>query len=140
MAAARKSSRYGHRDAGQRCGQRRNAGGSPSKRKTFANRLPQSETALRTIISNTGCTSVGEALITRRISDVAACCSSASSRSRIALPSCSWRSALDTCAVGALRALGPLVRCPLVGCPLLPCRCMSLPYGGFTTMLNAAFQ
>jgi hypothetical protein len=36
------------------------------------------ETAFRTIVSNTGCTSVGEVLITRRISEVAACCSSAS--------------------------------------------------------------
>jgi hypothetical protein len=39
-------------------------------------------------------------------SEVAASCSSASSRSRVRRSSCSCRSAVDTCAVGALRALG----------------------------------
>ena len=39
--------------------------------------------ALVTIVSNTGCTSVGELLMTRRISLVAVCCSSASVRSRL---------------------------------------------------------
>ena len=33
---------------------------------------------LRTMASNTGCTSVGDSLITRRMSAVAVCCSSAS--------------------------------------------------------------
>ena len=49
----------------------------------MAYRLPQRETAFRTIVSNTGCTSAGEVRITRRISAVAFCCSSASSRSRL---------------------------------------------------------
>ena len=40
-----------------------------------------SRTALATIVSNTGWTSVGELLMTRRISLVAVCCSSASVRS-----------------------------------------------------------
>jgi hypothetical protein len=39
------------------------------------NRLPQRETAFCTIVSSTGCASIGEVLITRRISEVAACCS-----------------------------------------------------------------
>ena len=37
---------------------------SPSKRNTFAYRLPQRETAFRTIVSNTGCASAGEVRIT----------------------------------------------------------------------------
>ncbi len=44
-------------------------------------RAPDSCTALRTIVVNTGWTSVGELLMTRRISLVAVCCSSASVRS-----------------------------------------------------------
>src|SRR5262245_703894 len=40
--------------------------------------LPLSETKLRTIVSNTGCTSVGELEIIPKISAVAVCCSSAS--------------------------------------------------------------
>src|SRR5215468_8423219 len=46
---------------------------------------PQSVTALRTIASNTGWTSVGELEITRRISLVAVCCSSASPSDRLRL-------------------------------------------------------
>ena len=38
---------------------------SPSKRKALANRLPQSQTAFRAIVSKTGRTSVGDRLITR---------------------------------------------------------------------------
>src|SRR5262249_61408886 len=56
--------------------------------------------------------------------------------SRVRLSTCFWRSAADTFTVGALPALGLLVRCPLGGCPRPPRRCMSLPYGGFTTILN----
>src|SRR5215472_5232895 len=48
----------------------------------------QSFTALRAIVSKTGCKSVGELEITRRISLVAACCSSASERCSRA--SASW--------------------------------------------------
>ena len=44
-------------------------------------RAPDSCTALRTIVVNTGWTSVGELLMTRRISLVAVCCSRASVRS-----------------------------------------------------------
>jgi hypothetical protein len=62
---------------------------SPSKRTTIAHSLPQSVLAFRAIVSKTGCTSVGELLITRRISLVAVCCSSASL----------------TCAWAAVRAL-----------------------------------
>jgi hypothetical protein len=40
-------------------------------------------TALRKIASNTGSTSVGELLMTRRISLVAVCCSSAALRSAL---------------------------------------------------------
>ena len=42
-----------------------------------ADRLAQPRGA-RTMVSNTGCTSVGDLAITRRISAVAVCCSSAS--------------------------------------------------------------
>ena len=60
---------------------------SPSKRNTLAYRLPQRETALRTIVSNTGCTSAGEPRITRRISAVAFCCSRASDSSWVSAAS-----------------------------------------------------
>ncbi len=43
----------------------------------------QSRAALCAIASNTGCTSVGELEITRRISPVAVCCSRVSVRSRL---------------------------------------------------------
>jgi len=39
--------------------------------------------ALSAMASNTGCTSLGELLITRKISAVAVCCSSDSVRSRL---------------------------------------------------------
>ncbi len=42
----------------------------------------QSRKALRAMVSNTGCASVGELEMTRRISPVAVCCSSVSVRSR----------------------------------------------------------
>ena len=51
---------------------------SPSKRPTKPYSPSHRRTALRTIASKTGCTSVGELAITRRISAVAVCCSSAS--------------------------------------------------------------
>src|SRR5262249_48519753 len=113
-----------------------NCNSSPSKRNTFANRPLQRDTAFRTIVSNTGCASAGDVFMTLRISAVAACCSSASSRSRVRWSSRSCGSVVDGGAVGALRVLGVLVRCPLVGCPFPPRRCMSLPYGGPTTMVN----
>ena len=68
---------------------------SPSKRNTLAYRLPQRETAFRTIVSNTGCTSAGEVRITRRISAVAFCCSSASLSSCVRRSSCSWKTATE---------------------------------------------
>src|SRR5262249_31929454 len=45
--------------------------------------VPQSKAKLRTIVSKTGCTSVGELEIRRNISAVAACRSSASFNSRV---------------------------------------------------------
>ena len=51
---------------------------SPSNRKMPLNTASQRRSALAAMVSNTGCTSVGELLITRRISLVAVCCSSAS--------------------------------------------------------------
>ena len=54
---------------------------SPSKRNTTPNAASQSLTLLDTIVSKTGWTSVGELLMTPRISLVAVCCSSASVRS-----------------------------------------------------------
>ena len=51
--------------------------------KTFADVALQSFIAASTMISNAGCASVGERLITRRISLVAVCCSSASVMSRL---------------------------------------------------------
>ena len=56
---------------------------SPSKVKTFAPSALHSFIAAAAIVSNTGCTSVGDWLITRRMSLVAVCCSSASVRSRL---------------------------------------------------------
>src|SRR3989442_8001049 len=50
---------------------------SPSKSCTLLITASHSRTAFLTIVSNTGCTSVGELLITRRISLVAVCCSRA---------------------------------------------------------------
>ena len=50
---------------------------TPEARRRTASR------AFAAIASNTGCTSVGEWLMTRRISLVAVCCSSASVRSRL---------------------------------------------------------
>jgi hypothetical protein len=62
------------------------------------NVLPQSETKLRTIVSNTGCTSVGELEIIPKISAVAVCCSSASA-------SLFFRSALFRSALAARREI-----------------------------------
>src|SRR5712691_11737547 len=60
------------------------------------NVLPQSETKLHTIVSNTGCTSVGELEIIPKISAVAVCCASASA-------SLFFRSALFRSALAARR-------------------------------------
>ena len=54
---------------------------SPSNRYTPPKRPLHSRTALSAIVSNTGWVSVGDWLITRRISAVAVCCSRASVRS-----------------------------------------------------------
>src|SRR5262245_27511652 len=56
---------------------------------------PQSVTALRTIASNTGWTSVGELEITRRISLVAVCCSRASPNDRLRLSISVFRCACE---------------------------------------------
>ena len=55
---------------------------APSKRNTMAYVAAQSFTALRAIVSNTGCTSVGELDMTPKISLVAVCWSNDSLRSR----------------------------------------------------------
>ena len=55
----------------------------PSKRCAVPKVASQSRVALWTIASKTGCTSVGELLITRKTSLVAVCCSNASVRSRL---------------------------------------------------------
>src|SRR6516165_618751 len=54
-----------------------------------------SSTAFASIVLNTGSVSVGELLIRLRISAVAACCSRASSRSRVRLSSCCRRLAVE---------------------------------------------
>ena len=66
-------------------------------------RAPDSCTALRMIVSNTGWTSVGELLMTRRISLVAVCCSRASVRSAFFVCS-SWRSRAFSIAITAWSA------------------------------------
>ncbi len=53
---------------------------SPSNLKMALNRASHRRSALAAMVSNTGCTSVGDRLITCRISLVAVCCSSASLR------------------------------------------------------------
>jgi hypothetical protein len=75
-------------------------------------------------------------LMTFKTSEVAASCSSASSRSRFSCSNCSGEWSTDAGAIFALRVLGLLARCSSAGRPLPPRRCMSSPYGGFTTMLN----
>src|SRR6266487_753493 len=64
---------------------------SPSNRNTRLYSASHNRVALDAIVSNTGCTFVGELDITPRISPVAVCCSSASarrfSRSRTLAPS-----------------------------------------------------
>src|SRR5262245_46153335 len=59
--------------------------------------------------------------MTCNTSEVAASCSSASSRSRFRRSNCSAEGSIDTGAVGALRTLGR----PFTCCPLSPPRCMS---------------
>src|SRR5262249_25421913 len=60
---------------------------APSTRTTPLNVASQRREALFTSVSNTGCTSVGEREITRRISLVAVCCSSDSDSSRFLVAS-----------------------------------------------------
>jgi hypothetical protein len=100
------------------------------------NSAPQRCLALASKDSNTGASSPDELEMTCKTSEVAVCCSRASFSSRVRAATCSWSSVVDTPAIGALCALGLATRCPFTGCPLSPRRCMSLPYGGFTTMLN----
>src|SRR5262245_14346525 len=60
---------------------------SPSNRYTELKRAPHNFTECFAIVSNTGCKSVGELLITPRMSLVAVCCSNAwrSSRACVAI-------------------------------------------------------
>src|SRR5262245_4858413 len=67
----------------------------PSYLNTALNRPSQSRSALRAIVSNTGCASVGVLEMTRRISPVAVCCSCASTNSRLRVWSCSCDAALS---------------------------------------------
>src|SRR5712692_4178529 len=69
---------------------------SPSDRATEEKYPSHSRTALRAMTSNTGWTSVGELLITRRISAVAVCCSRDSVRSRLRASSSLNRRAFST--------------------------------------------
>src|SRR6266852_6955487 len=71
---------------------------APSNLNTVPNVASQSRVALRTMARKTGLTSLGEALITRRISLVAVCCSSESARafsSRLRSPASCLRSAVS---------------------------------------------
>src|SRR5262249_29632196 len=78
---------------------------------------------------NTRSSSPGELEMTRSTSAVAVCCSRASFSSRVRAATCSWRSAADAFAVGALQALGLTARRPFTGCPLPPRRCIAPPAG-----------
>src|SRR6516225_9202175 len=90
----------------------------------------QNRAALSTMTSNTGRNSAGEALMIFKTSAAALCCSSASSRSRVRMPTCFCRSATDGAAIDTLRALGLFACRPLTGCSLPPrCR-ISPPSGG----------
>ena len=93
----------------------------------------QMRTAFASIASNTGSSSPGELLMTCSTSDVAASCSSASSRSCFRRSNCSAESAVDACVVGPLRTLG------CVSLHRLSSSTASLhvaPLRGFTTRLN----
>src|SRR6266852_4852212 len=71
---------------------------APSNLNTVPNVASQSRVALRTMARKTGLTSLGEALITRRISAVAVCWSSASARafsSRLRSPASCLRNAVS---------------------------------------------
>jgi len=68
--------------------------------------------------------SVGELEMTCSTSDVAVCCSSDSSRSRVRWASCFSRSATDARAVNALRASAVSVCRLFLGFPLPPRRFM----------------
>ena len=65
------------------CGGRQNGSAPRRSGARSSNRASQSRTALSAMASNTGWTSVGELQMTRRISPVAVCCSSASLRALV---------------------------------------------------------
>src|SRR5262249_6095165 len=89
---------------------------SPSNRITALNVAPQSLSALAAIVSKTGCTSVGELLMTRRISAVAFCCSCASALSLSASAKRFSRSGtLALSSLGDLRPTGGLASLDFVG-------------------------
>src|SRR3974390_3089372 len=82
---------------------------SPSQRKRVPNFAAHSRVANSTRVSNTGCSSPPELEMTFSTSEVAVCCSSASSRSRVSLAtSVSWLVAdkLGLRSFGALRRFG----------------------------------
>src|SRR6516162_2383268 len=97
-----------------------------------------SRVAFASIALNTDSSSPGELEMTLRTSEVAACCSSASSRSRVRWSSCFCRSAAlglrRRAAVGALLRLGFVVLpcCAFAGLRLIVRRRLTLPSHGPT--------
>ena len=73
----------------------------PSKLNTAPNIALQSLTAFLAMALNTGCVSVGDLEITRRISLAAVCCSSASASSRASFAFSAARSAASPCVAAA---------------------------------------
>ena len=61
---------------------------------------------------------------------VAVCCSRASLNSRVRVSTCFWRSAPDTCAVGALRAWGLIRALPLYRLSTSTASLHVAPFGG----------
>jgi hypothetical protein len=96
----------------------------------FARRLWLMALPAQATPSNTGLRSPGEELMTFSTSAVAVCRSFASFSSRVRMPTCFCKSALDGAVIDALRALGLFERRPLTRCLLPPPRRISLPSSG----------
>jgi hypothetical protein len=93
---------------------------SASRLNTILHTPPHSRAALRTIVSKTGWTSVGELPITRRTSAVAFCCSTASVSACLRLSTSLFGSAPD-CAVGFSAFKGQAHSSQNVACGRLSC-------------------
>src|SRR5262245_56098034 len=100
---------------------------SPSLRYRVANLAAQRRVAFSSIALKTALRSPGELLMISSTSAVAVSRSRASSSSLVSSSSLSCKFAGDACLIGALRALGLVVRRPLGGRLLSPRRCMSPP-------------